>query len=222
VTQWQSLGNPVELAATMWAHSANMREAFSARKIALPELTGQDVSDLLIYARNMPSNRAKSAAFSTVSAGNGGALFESKRCSGCHTGRLALAPRLRGRTLSDIAAAMWNHPKMGTSPPSVDASEMSQIVTWLWSQQVLEAGGNVAAGKQVFAAKGCGGCHGVAGSGAPSLAAHKGTFSAVSMVSGLWQHGPQMLARMKQKSVVWPRFTSAEMANLIAYIDAGQ
>jgi hypothetical protein len=31
-----------------------------------------------------------------------------------------------------------------------------------------------------------------------------------------------MLNRMQQKNASWPRFTAAQMANLIAYIDAGQ
>jgi mono/diheme cytochrome c family protein len=222
VTQWQSLGHSIELAAAMWAHSANMRQAFAARRISWPELTGQDVSDILIYARNLPATRGKPARF-TATTENGEALFKSKGCAGCHTGKLALAPRLHGKTLSDIAAAMWSHaPKMGEHPPTLNASEMSAIVTWLWTEQVLDAGGNPAAGKRVFAEKGCGGCHGERSSGAPNLASRKGSFSSVAMVSALWQHGPQMLERMKQKQVEWPRFTAAQMSNLIAYLNSGQ
>jgi cytochrome c551/c552 len=222
VTEWTSLGNPIELAAAMWAHSANMKQAFAARNISWPDLTGQDVSDILIYVQNLPATRGRRAVL-TATATGGEALFQSKGCAGCHTGKLALAPRLHGKTLSDIAAAMFSHaPKMGANPPSLNASEMSQIVTWLWTEQVLGAGGNRVLGRSVFASKGCGGCHGDSASGAPSLASHKGAFSPVSMVSALWQHGPQMLDRMKQKGVAWPRFTTPQMANLIAYIDAGQ
>jgi mono/diheme cytochrome c family protein len=222
ITQWESLGHPIELAAAMWAHSANMRQAFAARRISWPELTGQDVSDILIYARNLPGTRGKPATF-TASVQDGEALFKSKGCVGCHVGKLALGPRLQGKTLNDIAATMWSHAsKMGEHPPSLNAAEMSSIVTWLWTEQVLDAGGNPSAGKRVFAAKGCAGCHGDASSGAPSLASQKGSFSSVSMVSALWQHGPRMLERMKQKSLDWPRFTAAQMSNLIAYLNSGQ
>ena len=224
VTEWSSLGNPIDLAAAMWAHSANMRQAFAERNISWPDLTGQDVSDILIYVRNLPATRSKPVALTTTAtAGGGESLFQSKGCAGCHTGKLALAPRLHGRTLSDIAAAMWSHaPKMGANPPALNTSEMSQIVTWLWTEQVLGATGNPRQGKNVFASKGCVACHGAAGSDAPNLAGHKGSFSPVSMVSALWQHGPQMLGRMQQKGLAWPRFTTPQMADLIAYIDSGQ
>ena len=36
------------------------------------------------------------------------------------------------------------------------------------------------------------------------------------MVSSLWRHGPTMLSRMKEKNLEWPRFTTAQMSDLIA------
>jgi mono/diheme cytochrome c family protein len=221
VEQWQSLGDPIELTAAMWAHSVNMRQAFSAKKIKWPELTGQDVSDLLIYVRNLPGTRTKPGGLTTAGT-NGGTLFESKGCAGCHTGKLALRARLSGKTMSDIAAAMWSHATlMGTSPPALTAPEMSQIVAYLWNEQVLGTAGSVSDGKRAFAAKGCAGCHESGTGGAPSLSDRKGEFSAVSMVSALWQHGPQMREEMKRKGTDWPRFTPAQMENLIAYINGG-
>jgi hypothetical protein len=53
-----------------------------------------------------------------------------KGCAGCHTGKLELAPRLRGKTLTGIAAEMWNHaPKMAQLPPKLEKGEMRQIVS---------------------------------------------------------------------------------------------
>jgi hypothetical protein len=40
------------------------------------------------------------------------------------------------------------------------------------------------------------------------------------MVSSLWLHGPRMLESMKQKKVVWPRFETQQMADLIAYLNS--
>jgi hypothetical protein len=42
------------------------------------------------------------------------------------------------------------------------------------------------------------------------------------MVSVLWLHGPQMLDRMTEKSMAWPRFTERQMSDLIAYLNSGQ
>ena len=220
VANWPSLGHPIQLAGAMWNHSSNMRQAFAEKKFAWPELTGQDLADILIYLRNLPSTRGKSLAFTTSGEG-GKALFDA-RCAGCHTGKLDLHPRLNGKTLTDIAADMWNHlPSMGT-PPSLSTYEMSEVVTYLWTEQVLGSTGNASSGKRVFTANRCVSCHGDTSSGAPNLAGRKGSFSAVSMVSSLWQHGPAMLARMKEKNVEWPRFTSAQMSDLIAYLNSAE
>jgi hypothetical protein len=43
-----------------------------------------------------------------------------------------------------------------------------------------------------------------------------------SMVSVLWQHGPAMLERMRMKDLPWPRFSSQEMLDLIAYLNSAE
>lgn len=212
VVQWQSMANPIELAAAMWNHSANMRDAFAAKKISWPSLTGQDVADILVYARNLPAVRQKPSIF-TAHTADGASLFDSKGCAGCHSGKLSLAPRLQGRTMTDVAAAMWSHaPKMGPKPPALTAVEMSSLASYLWSQQVIGAGGSAAAGRKVYDSHGCAGCH-------ATVSARQSAFTSVSMVSSLWQHGPRMLEKMKQKDVSWPNLTESEMADLIAFLN---
>jgi hypothetical protein len=39
------------------------------------------------------------------------------------------------------------------------------------------------------------------------------------MVAALTHHGPAMLDRMQEKHIVWPRFSGAEMSDLIAYLN---
>jgi hypothetical protein len=115
---------------------------------------------------------------------------------------------------------MWNHqPKMATVPATFDAPEMRDLVSYLWAQQFFEDSGNPAAGKQVFAAKRCGACHDDASSGAPKLTASGRSFSAVTMVSTLWHHGPRMLELMNSKSIPWPHFEAPELSNLIVYLN---
>src|SRR5437867_7576439 len=53
VIRWESLGHPILLAEAMWNHAANMRQAFADQKLAWPEITGQDLSDMLVYLRNL-------------------------------------------------------------------------------------------------------------------------------------------------------------------------
>jgi mono/diheme cytochrome c family protein len=220
VSKWESVGDPIALAEAMWNHSANMRQAFASQKIHWPELTGQNLTDILVYVRNVPAKRQFTTRFAARTNGDGEALFRSKGCIRCHTGKLDLAPRLKDKTLTDITAAMWNHaPKMAQPPPNLDHGEMRRIVSYLWAQQVLQDHGHPEDGKKVFAAKNCATCHNDPASGAPSLARHEVAFSAISLVSTLWWHGPRMLDEMRAKNLEWPRFTARQMSDLIAYMN---
>lgn len=220
MTQWNSVGDAITLAQAMWNHAANMRQAFDRHGIRWPEVTEQNLTDILVYVRNLPATRQFATRFETGAGENGQTLFESKGCAQCHTGKLELAPRLKDKTLPGITAAMWNHaPKMAQPPPSLQQGEMRQIVSYLWAQQVFQDRGNPAVGKKVFAAKNCATCHNDPSSGAPALSGRQGAFSAISMVSTLWRHGPRMLEEMEAKNLEWPRFTARQMSDLIAYLN---
>jgi mono/diheme cytochrome c family protein len=220
VSEWESLGQPITLVNAMWNHTANMRQEFAKRKLKWPELTSQDLTDILVYLRNVPTSPKEVARLEITSGASGQALFQSKGCAGCHAGRNAVELRLQGATLIDIAVAMWNHePKMPTAPAPLSVGEMREMVSYLWASQFFEDQGNAAAGERVFAAKRCAGCHTDGSSGAPKLAEMKRPFTAASMVSALWHHGPTMLDEMKIKGFDWPRFDGSEMTNLIAYLN---
>jgi mono/diheme cytochrome c family protein len=221
VSQWESRSEPVALVNAMWNHAATMRQEFAQRKLAWPELTSQDLADILVYVRNLPGARAAPARFELGAGERGQSLFVSKGCEGCHTGKLALAPRLRGRTLTDIAVDMWNHaPRMAAAAPSLGIEEMHDVTSYLWAEQFFADGGNADAGRRVFAGKRCATCHEDPSSGAPRLTGVQRSLSCTTMVSVLWHHGPQMMEQMKNKGITWPRFDSAEMSNLIAYLNS--
>jgi mono/diheme cytochrome c family protein len=223
VIGWESLGHPILLAEAMWNHAANMRQAFADQKVAWPEISGQDLSDILVYLRNLPATRQRRGRLEAGSGEDGKALFESKGCIGCHTGKLALAPRLRGKTLTDIAVDMWDHaPKMAKVPPKLDLGEMRQIVSYLWAEAILQDNGSAADGKKVFTSKGCAICHNDVSSGAPNLSGRSGGFSTISMISTLWRHGPRMLKEMEAKGIGWPKMSARQMSDLIAYLNAGK
>ena len=221
VDKWESLADPVVLAQQMWNHGARMREAFAARKLARPQITAQELADMLVYLQNLPETRHLATNFAFPPSNSGEALFQSKGCSGCHTGKLALEGLLRNQTLTDIAADMWNHqPSMKQPPPALSQEEMRQIVGYIWARQYFRGNGNVERGHKVFAEKNCAACHNDPSSGAPKLGHGKDAYSDITLVSALWEHGPRMLDLMNQKKLAWPRFTAQQMSDLIAYLNS--
>jgi mono/diheme cytochrome c family protein len=226
VSQWESIGQPIALVNALWNHAANMRPEFARRKLSWPELTSQDLTDILVYLRGLPAARNGVTRLEITSGANGQALFESKGCAACHTGRNALpaslkGSTLKGETLTHIAVAMWNHePRMPAAPAPLSLEEMREIVSYLWASQFFGDQGNAAAGARVFASKRCAACHNDPSTGAPKITEMQRSFSAATMVSSLWHHGPGMLDQMKTKGIAWPRFDGSEMANLIAYLNA--
>ncbi|MEO7142198.1 MAG: c-type cytochrome, partial [Bryobacteraceae bacterium] len=221
VAQWDTLGHPIELAEAMWNHAATMRVQFAARGWAWPQMSGQDLGDLLVYLRNLPAARNGTVHFYTNSGAQGEQLFKSKGCAACHTGRLALGPRLKNETLTDIAAAMWNHaPKMAVAPVPLAPGEMREIVSFLWARQFFEDSGDAKRGNRVFAAKGCARCHNGGTGGAPVLPGSGRRFSSAAMVAALWRHGQHMQEQMVKEGIRWPRFSAREMSDLIAYLNS--
>ena len=221
VAKWESLGDPIILAQQMWNHGARMREEFGKRKLAWVSLTGQDLSDMLVYLQNLPETKSLAQNFEFPPTDSGEALFQSKGCGGCHTGKLALESRLHNQTLTQIAADMWDHqPSMKQPPPVLSQEEMRQIISYIWARQYFRGDGSADRGKKVFADKSCATCHNNPASGAPTLSKGKEAYSDITMVSTLWQHGPRMLEMMNQKNIGWPRFTTREMSDLIAYLNS--
>ena len=222
MAEWESARDPISLVTAMWNHAATMRQEFSKRKISWPELTSQDLSDILIYVRNTPGSRAPASGRLEITAGSlGEELFTSKGCAGCHNGKLALADRLKGQTLTDIGVDMWNHSsRMAAVPPKLTADEMRELASYLWAGQFFQDSGSIAAGRKVFTQKHCVTCHESEKGGAPKLSASAGAFSGSAMVAALWHHGPQMQEMMRAKNIPWPRFDGTEMADLIAFLNS--
>ncbi len=224
VTKWDSLADPILLAQQMWNHSFHMRQAFARRKLEWQSLTAAELEDILVYLRSLPETAGLESRFSNTSGAGGERIFRVKGCANCHVGKLALEDRLHNMTLTEIAVDMWNHaPRMAQTPPTLSPEEMRQLLSFLWMRQFVYPGGDVAAGKQVFHERHCADCHISGRHGAPALPGQARKYSEVAIISALWLHGPQMLNRMKQAGVGWPRFANAqEVANLTAYLNSIQ
>jgi len=221
VAKWESLSDPIVLAQQMWNHGAKMREAFAARKLTWQRLTAQELTDILVYLQNLPETRSAAQNFQFGPSDSGEALFQSKGCSDCHKGALALENRLKNQTLTQIVVDMWDHqPNMKQPPPVLTPEEMRQIIGYIWARQYFRGDGNADRGKKVFAEKNCAACHNDPSSGAPKLGKGKDAHSDITMISALWEHGPRMQELMNQKKLPWPRFTAQQMSDLIAYLNS--
>jgi len=224
VAQWTAMYHPIELVDAMWNHAAGMREQFAKRKWSWPDLTPQDLADILVYVRSpqvMPAASGSEGMLNITSGAEGKQLFETKGCSGCHHTALDLSPRVRHMTLTDIAAALWNHePKMSGAPPQISLDEMRELISYVWAQQFFEDAGNAAAGRKVFVSKHCTSCHETGANGAPKLPSPSVPISGPAMISALWHHGPRMMELMQAQNIRWPEFNTAQMSNLIAYLNS--
>ena len=216
VATWRSLGSPVALTEAMWNHARGMRDEFVRRGFSWPELISQELTDIFVYLRNHPSISRRDASFDMSSGAGGETLLKEKGCLECHRGALTLPPRLRGKSINDVAVAMWNHaPRMTDSAGTFTPGEMNTLLSYLWANQLFESRGDPVRGNKVFHEKSCAGCH--EDGEAPRLT---GEFSAIRMTSALWNHGPAMLERMNRQGVKWQRFNEREMTDLVAYLDS--
>ncbi len=219
LVEWESTTSPIALVTAMWNHAATMRAEYAKRKLSWPELSEQDLADLLVYARNQPGARTQAEGLLRITSGDTGArLFDNKGCAGCHQGALALSNRLKGQTLTEIAVEMWNHStKMAPDTPQFTPEQMRDLTSYLWADQFFQDSGRAAAGKRVFITKHCVNCHG-ASQTAPKIEGR--TYSGASVVAALWKHGPAMQEQMKAKKIPWPHFEGTQMQDLIAYLNS--
>ena len=187
------------------------------RKTAWPRLTGQELSDILIYVRSTPSGRQAAKEVHASLAGGGTNLFESKGCVQCHTGAMALGPRVRTMTMNDIAAAMWNHQQDMGPAAKLTEPEMRELIASMWSVRLTEVSGNPARGRNSNNTN-CSGCH--AGGAAPSLQSQRKSLAGVHGLVAV-EPRPSNARADQAKNLTWPQFSEAQMADLIAYLNRG-
>jgi mono/diheme cytochrome c family protein len=221
VDRWVALTDPIVLVHRMWNHAGDMQKAAASRNVPLPQLSSQELDDILVYLQNLPETRRAYLEFTLPSPEGGEGLFEKTGCAGCHKDNLSFENRLKDATLTDVAAALWNHSSRMYNPhPELTLAEMRQIMGYVWARQFFMSKGDQVQGKRVFEAKKCATCHNDASSGAPPLTKPAEPFSAISMVSVLWKHGPRMLGEMQKKNISWPQLSPVEMTNLIGYLNS--
>jgi mono/diheme cytochrome c family protein len=168
----------------------------------------------------------------------GARLFGAMGCAGCHAidgvGG-AVGPDL-GRSSEPqsyygFAAAMWNHlPQMvqrmdelGIERPRLDPWEAGDLVAFLVWLDYFDPPGEIDRGRLLFTEKKCVLCHQVAGVGGvagPDLDFLSQYGSPIQIATAMWNHGPAMTEAMRAQGIQRPSFTSAELTDVIAYLES--
>ncbi len=227
--------SPIYLTAALWNHGPEMARRMRERGVPRPALAGADLANLMAFlrAQAVGGERVYARPGNPV---KGEELFTAKRCAECHAIRgqggrvgpdLGERARLSG-SLAQIAGAMWNHgPGMwakmgekGIEVPSLAAGEMSDIVSYLYFLQFVDAPGDPARGRTVFEGRGCAGCHPLTGPKrvGPPLAEGEALATPLAIITEMWNHAGKMDEKILRANMRWPALKGAEMADLVAYV----
>lgn len=234
---WASYRNPVSWIQAMWNHAPAMHALMQKRGLRWPEFQDDDVADLIAYIRTQATNPRQHLYLQPANPQRGRELFRAKGCATCHGQSHAgaargpdLSTRSWPRTLGQFAGLMWNHsPEMWASMktleiprPQFSNSEMADLIAYLFAQRYFEASGNPVHGARVFEDKGCASCHrGDDASLGPPLSSWRGRVSPIALATALWNHGPVMLAHMREQRIPWPLFRPGEMVDVMEYLNRG-
>ena len=224
------------IAADMWNHMPVMASSMDELGIERPHLGPGEIADLVVFIFNRSNPMAPGDAIS------GKSLFAEKQCIRCHQvggvgGVAGPSLDLTSEFHSSIrlATVIWNHgPAMSeamrargiqrstlTGPELVDlfayfssAADASQEI----AGPVLP--GSAGRGRDLYRSKGCRGCHGSEGRGGrgPNLARQDRTWDPTGFAAAMWNKAPAMMAQMQAGGLRAPRLTSAEMADIVAYL----
>lgn len=229
---------PLAWAQTMWNHAPAMEARMKSMGLKWPQFSGPEMNDLLAYVRSISSGPRSEYQLLAADPEHGAAVFREKGCGTCHGlggEHRGPGPNLglgatTGATLVQFAGEIWNHsPAMwremqtrGTQRPAFQGNEMADLVAFLFSIRYFEAAGSAERGQAIFAARGCSRCHGGDATGtdiAPALRRPERSYNSITLGTAVWEHGPKMYKQAKQSGVAWPKLETADVADLIAFLN---
>jgi mono/diheme cytochrome c family protein len=227
---WGRYTNPILWAQMMWNHTPQMEKEMRKKGLPRVEFKGNEMVDLIAYIRSLNPG-AEKVYLSPGDLQTGKRLFAQKGCIQCHAagGRLDLSKRKDfPRTLAQLAGMMWNHSatmwkgieEKGMDRPTLSPREVADLVAYLFSTQYFDEPGNPEEGKKVFAKKQCNLCHSKSAK-MPNLSSLKGQISPIFMAQTMWNHGPEMLEKMRKAKVPWQKIDGKEMVDLMEYLNRG-
>jgi mono/diheme cytochrome c family protein len=225
-----------DLGAAMWNHLPLMGAKMRETGIERPTLTPLEVSNVLAFI--FTAQYGDELGNPTT----GERLFAAKGCVQCHSvggkgGSVgpALDALKRSNSPVLVAARMWNHGRQmaeamqakGIERPTFKRNELVDVIAYI-TTTAKDAGGDSAQvvpgtparGETLFRDKQCAACHAIGGKGGkigPELGrAHH--VSLTQFAGLMWNHGPAMWARMKERQIEAPSLTGQEMADIVAYL----
>jgi len=233
--EYSRYASPLFLTTALWENGKAMAEKMREMAVPRPTVEGNDVPDLLAYIRAAGRGGLERVYAPVGNPGRGEKLYRTKYCVDCHSirghgGKVGpdLGITVKG-SLMRIAGAMWNHgPKMwaemaqrGIEVPSLNAGQMSDLISYLYFFQFIDPPADAARGSVVYKEKRCSTCHVAPETGkpvAPDLAKVEELGTPVEVITAMWNHASKMEAVMLEQDIAWPILKGGEMADLIAYL----
>lgn len=238
----KELTNPILWVQMMWNHAQKMKNLMEKEGIGWPKLGKSDIADIIAYIKSLKPSKIE-ASIAPGDPVEGRKVFSQKGCERCHAAQgtgttkgpnLGIMKKDFPPTIGQLAGLMWNHfPEMSREMekenikiPELSAKDIANITAYLFSIRYFDRVGDRAAGKTIFQEKRCNICHDISKDGSgkkegPNLASLKGRVSPIYMATALWNHGPQMIARMKEKNIKWQKITDKELINIMEYFNQG-
>ena len=167
---------------------------------------------------------------------NGKLVFASKQCDRCHALHVeqGTGPTLeqvrRPQGAMELAGRLWNHiPGMlaaltqsGSKWPQISIPEMTDLMAFLQADAARDPAPDSSRGQVTLVRKGCLKCHRFRREGGriePDLATQRADYaSPAAWAAAMWTHTPRMAAMAERQGIPYPRFSSEEMGNLLAFL----
>ncbi len=242
LAEWAEFTNPILWVQMMWNHALKMKKEMDKVTIPWPKLGGNDIVDIIAYIRSLKPYGEK-VFLAPGDPVEGKRLFSEKGCGQCHAihGKggtkapdLSIQKKDFPPTIGQFAGLMWNHfPEMfkemqkeNIKVPELSAKDMANITAYLFSIRYFDPVGDKVAGKKLFQERRCNFCHDIqkdaqGNKEGPNLAKLKGMVSPIYMATALWNHGPKMIGKMKEKNLKWQKITAKELIDLMEYFNQG-
>jgi nitric oxide reductase subunit C len=226
-----------DIGAALWNHLPRMGERMRAARMDRPTLTAREVADLAAFVFTAQYHDEQGSPRA------GERLFKAKACVQCHAvggagGSVgpALDTMKRANSPVLVAAAMWNHgPAMaeamkarGVDRPVLSSTEMLDLIAYIVTAARPPGGetaqvvpGTPERGEKLFGERHCATCHAVGGKGGgvgPDLGTARQHVSLTAFAARMWNHGPAMWAKMKERGLEVPQLSGQEMADVLAYL----
>ncbi len=212
---------PSEMAGRMWSHAPVMWAAMEKAGIRRPELEEQAGADLFVYLFVSRSFEAPGDP------ARGKRIFAQKGCAGCHAAATAAGQRAvpvtSWKSVSEPAGLvqqMWNHSRemrpalarASATPPRLSSQQLRDILAYVRSVHPDNGDGDIpqgpaASGQDLFASKGCAGCH----RDALKLETRSTRYGFTELAAAMWNHALRV-------PIEPAPFTYDEMRRLVGYL----